>query len=621
MNRALAAARDVTGVVTVGLPLAHAALLAAADRPAWPMLSAVAAGLAVRTAAGSTTAVAAALLLAPIWQVLVSPVGAAADFETLAPWLAFLGAALAWPARRGWHSPGAWHLGIAAWALVVSLVTPIVVARELDFTWAAAPWPHLAGIVLVGAGAQLVALLLFDWYQGSDGPARQLAWRALLPGTAAVALVALWQQQIDPGFLSTPFWSGLRRSAGTFFDANASAAWLALTAPVLASSIVRPAALPRWPWRVVCLGLALAAILATGSRSALTALVVIVTITVAATGSVWRWAVAIGVLGVTGWVLTLTPPVADASAGHALGRLADTLRQLLTGGPDHLWALLWGRDGYGSTAMAMIADHPWAGTGPGLFGQFVPGYSLEAAGRLLPPDNAQNWWRHQIAELGLPGAVPATACSLLALWIVVRRPGGAAAPLAGLGLLALMSPPTAHPLLQVIAGMVVAHAVATASPRVEPTRPARGAVAAWGLALICAGATVVAAGQDLRPAHRAMRFHELYSYGVTGVVATPWGEGRWMSPHAAAVLPPTAATLVVRAVVPHDDAAAAPVTVTIRSRHSVACRHTAIDSTPFECRIPAPKDDWMLVRVEVSRSWQTVDGMARAAVVSARFEP
>ena len=62
----------------------------------------------------------------------------------------------------------------------------------------------------------------------------------------------------------------------------------------------------------------------------------------------------------------------------------------------------------------------------------IADYSSQAIGVRLPPDNAQNWWRHQWAELGLVGAFPAFACSLLALaaalrsWRRVRRPCAAA---------------------------------------------------------------------------------------------------------------------------------------------------------------------------------------------------
>jgi O-antigen ligase len=313
--------------------------------------------------------------------------------------------------------------------------------------------------------------------------------------------------------------------------------------------------------------------------------------------------------------------VLDPNKGHAFGRLAETLRQVFASGPEGLWMVMWDRGGYGPAAMAVIADHPWVGVGPGLFGSLVPGYAIEVLGSPLPADNAQNWWRHHIAELGLPGALPGLVCSLLAAWALLRRPGAATASLAGIGLLALMSPPTPHPLLYVVAGLVIAHAVAAAPDAPAPVRSGRQALAVWALGLLCAVLAFVAGGQDLRPAYRAMRFHQLYSYGVTGTETTPWGQGRWMARRAVAVLQPTGATLVARVIVPHGDAAAKPVQVTISTRDGVVCRHTAQDATPFECRMAASSHDWMLVRVEVSRAWQTVDGTERAAVVNAHFEP
>lgn len=618
LSRGLDAARIVTAVAAVGLPLFHAALFSAAGRPAWPMLVAVAAGVVTRATAGAASAVATAFVLAPVWQGLVSLLGVPADFDQIAPWLAFLGAALAWPEPRGWQSRGPWRVPIAAWALVISLVAPIVTARELDFSWNAAFWPHLGGVALLGANAQLVALLLFDWYHGASEPQRRLAWFALVPGTAAAAFVALWQQHVDPAFLSSPLWTGLRRSAGTFFDANATAAWLALTSPVLASSWLRPAAVPAAPWRLVCLGLALAAIMATGSRSALAALVVIVAVAIASAGSAWRWGAVAAALGLAVWGLITTKPVVDPHSGPALGRLAYTLQRTLSSGPDGVWMAVWDRGGYGPVAMAMIADHPWTGIGPGLFGTLVPGYAVEALGQPLPPDNAQNWWRHHIAELGLPGALPGLVCSLLALWALVRRRGVATAPLAGVGLLALMSPPTPHPLLQVLVGLVIAHAVTSWPPPAGAPVGARTGGLIWVLALACAVGSAVTGWRDLRPAYRAVRFHTPYSYGVTPVGPTPYGPGRWMDQRGVAVVDPGSHhTLVARIVVPHDDAATRPVRIVVSGRGGIACVHEATDTTPTDCRLTVPPGEWPMVRVDISRPWPGSGGTRRAAVVNA----
>ena len=61
-----------------------------------------------------------------------------------------------------------------------------------------------------------------------------------------------------------------------------------------------------------------------------------------------------------------------------------------------------------------------------------------ALGVVLPPDNAQNWWRHQWAELGPVGALAGLACSLLAVLAGAGacdsgRDNGWALPILGLG--------------------------------------------------------------------------------------------------------------------------------------------------------------------------------------------
>ena len=78
---------------------------------------------------------------------------------------------------------------------------------------------------------------------------------------------------------------------------------------------------------------------------------------------------------------------------------------------------LWERFGYGPAAIEMIKEHPIDGVGVGMFHALV--VRFRQAARLLPcrADNAQNWFRHVFAELGLARqrADP----------LVVRRPGNA----------------------------------------------------------------------------------------------------------------------------------------------------------------------------------------------------
>jgi hypothetical protein len=86
-------------------------------------------------------------------------------------------------------------------------------------------------------------------------------------------------------------------------------------------------------------------------------------------------------------------------------------------------------------------------------------------------------------------------------------------------------------------------------------------------------------------------------------------------------LPPQARTLVVRVIVPHEDAATRPVGVTVSTRAGVVCTHQATGPAPYECRTAVPHDAWPMLQVDVSRAWRTEGGMTRAAVVTVSFEP
>jgi len=622
---ALSAARVAVGLAAVLLPLTHAALRAAMEDAAWPTVTAIAAGLMVRLLAGAAPGVAVALAVAPLWPVLIRLGGAPGDFDRLMPWLAGLAAGLAWPHGRPWHAGGLWGGAIAGWTLVLALVTPVVAARELDFSLAAASAPNDAGVVVMMGLAQLVALLLFDWYWSAASHARRRVWTALLPGIAAAAALALWQQQVDAALLSGEPWIGLRRASGTLLDANATAAFLALVGPIAVTSAARPAVVPHVAWGAVWYALCLAGIIATGSRSALAAFTLVLGMQAMAASRPIRWlAVAAGLLLVA--AVAAADRVVDASRGHAIVRLADTVRGLWASGAEGVWRVAWDRDGYGPAAMAVIVEHPVVGTGPGTFGSLVTGYAREAIGVALPPDNAQNWWRQQVAELGLAGSLPAFACSLLALStlarsLVRRERVAAAAPLVGLGLLALVAPPMPHPLLQVLVGLVMAHVVTSGPPPAGAPLRARDGAFIWGLALACAVGSAVTGWRDLRPAYRAVRFHTPYSYGVTPVGPTPYGPGRWMGARGVAVVDPGShRTLVARVVVPHEDAAMHPVRVTVSGRNGVVCVHDAVDATAYECRLPVPPRQWPMVQVDISRPWQGDASGRRAAVVNARLE-
>ncbi len=84
--------------------------------------------------------------------------------------------------------------------------------------------------------------------------------------------------------------------------------------------------------------------------------------------------------------LTL-PEASAASVGRFLQTLSD-------------------RNGYGVVAIDLIRQFPFFGVGIGSFNLLVRDhYYLMTGVRTLFPDNAQNWYRHQFAELGLVGSI------------------------------------------------------------------------------------------------------------------------------------------------------------------------------------------------------------------------
>lgn len=645
MTPALRGARWFVAASALCAPVASALLLTGNGQPVWPTLTALAAGLLARAAApGSTAPLLVLLALAPVWQAGASLAAGSSDPQLLMPWLAGLAGWLAWPADGGWRVTGIWRLGIVSWALVVAMTWPVTGARELDFTFqsigaatangtfGATPERSAASTAL-NAEAQLVALLLFDWAWAAPLALRRRAWLALAPGLVAACGVAVWQQLVDPSLLSREPWIHLHRAAGTLYDANAMGALAALVGAALAAPDLSPRGVPRMLWSSAWAATALVGVVASGSRTALAALVV--SATGAALGTLrgrQRW-FAIGTMAsavlVVGWLGANRPEV---GTGNAAGRLAATANRALMGGPAEWWRVAWHRDGYGPASMALIGEHPWFGVGPGAFGTLISDYAQVTLGYPLPPDNAQNWWRQQLADFGLIGGAGAVLCSVLALVAVLRswrRSPGASAisptPLVALGLMALVSPPTQHPLLQVLIGLLVAHVVAP-SVRADPSPvPASSqwpvAALVWAAALACAVGLGIEGWTAFRPPDRASRFLFPYNYGLSAPVQTALGDGRWAARRAVAVVAPEGAVLVARVVLPHDDLSHAPVAVTISEGHRVLCERVAHDQAPIECRVPVPAGRWPFVQVEVSRGWRTENGMEQAALVSGRFEP
>ena len=119
----------------------------------------------------------------------------------------------------------------------------------------------------------------------------------------------------------------------------------------------------------------------------------------------------------------------------------------------------------------MIWELPLTGVGVGSYHWLAPDYSRVAFNQELPFDNAQNWWRHQLAELGMLGALPVLAWSIIIAWQTLRGARRARGDhvatvrglLLGLGLASLLGMPTQDPAVLTAFFLLVAMLAAAGS--------------------------------------------------------------------------------------------------------------------------------------------------------------
>jgi len=259
-------------------------------------------------------------------------------------------------------------------------------------------------------------------------------------------------------------------------------------------------------------------------------------------------------------------------AGRAIGPLA-RLFELPQGAASSLREL-WTRGGYGTAALMMIRDHPLAGIGLSAYNVFVPDYRV-FIGQTMPFDNAQNWWRHQLAELGVLGGTMLFAWSGLLAWKVFT---GRAAPrqvftatvvrglLVGLGVCSLVGMPTQSPLVLLWFMLLVAWLTVAITDADVPAIHRHGVaicVAAAGLSVAYAAAHIVLAREDLSVPARAIAIRRPLVTGAYGPETGQNGEFTWTRGRADFYWPVTDHYLVMRLAVQHPDLAQRPVEVTV----------------------------------------------------------
>jgi hypothetical protein len=221
----------------------------------------------------------------------------------------------------------------------------------------------------------------------------------------------------------------------------------------------------------------------------------------------------------------------------------------------------------------MIREHPLFGVGIGAFHFLEIDYSRLLLGQFLPFDNAQNWFRHQLVELGLVGSVGWILWTVTFGWFVIRRsrvsspPAVIAARGAILAVVAvsLVGMPTQNTALAIAFWTLAFWFVqleddgATLEQRgARSIRPLGWAIV-WAIVAVAAAGTVYSARHSLRLPFRAARFDWPFSYGFYARETGPAGSYQWVGRYGVTVLDATQPWMRVTVAANHVDLEHKPV--------------------------------------------------------------
>ena len=237
-------------------------------------------------------------------------------------------------------------------------------------------------------------------------------------------------------------------------------------------------------------------------------------------------------------------------------------------------------------------------------------------------DNAQSWYRHQLAELGILGSLGWLIWLPMFVVVTARTRGdeGREFPagmvksaLLAVGVLSLVSMPT-QPMPVALTVWVFAFwyllLSTDAATQVAKPWPTAGKpiwrLAMWGLAFVFVGATLRTGWRDLRPPYRAIRADWTYQVGFYDL-EQPAGQPafRWTEKHAGLVFPVTGAWLKLTVHGGPPDIATNPVALEVRRRGKSILTSTRAESGPQTWYVKAPvAEKRMMLEFDVSRTWR-----------------
>jgi hypothetical protein len=535
-----------------------------------------------------------------------------------------------------------WALGdttrilAGGWALMLAVAWPVLVGRELGFDWhvlldlgAINSWslrsaPQVVSWTTFVVWTHLVGLLWLDWLAArfAAAPAhRPRVLHGLWIGTTLASVVAIYQGVVDMTFLNTPFWAAIPRATGTLLDANAYGTCAALAGPAafLALHTTRSTRGMTIVWVVFAVNLA--GLWMSGSRTASVCAVIGVTSVALA---LWRSAdtrtrrrIPIAAAGVLALGVALA--FAAGAAGPAK-RLFETPEDSSRG----VLSEAFNRYPYGPVAMAIIRDHPVTGVGVGSYQDMATDYWRQIEDQGLPFDHAQNWWRHEAAELGLLAALPLFVWSGLIAWRVVTsrsRPDRIVDAtmvrglLLAIGIGSLIQIPTQPPVLLLWFFLLLAWlpsligTPATTERAGESNRKTLLAASWVAVAVVAVGyaaSHVALARGRLSVVERAKQFQREYVVGAYGVEKLDdGGQFRWIDDEARFVWPARTRWFVIQMWAHHPDIAEHPVRVTMISACGIVFDQTLNSPESLTVGIVLPEGQTALdAIVRVSRTWQ-----------------
>jgi hypothetical protein len=539
------------------------------------------------------------------------------------------------PDTLTWSFPRKWRLPLVLWALAVAFGWPLVAFREVDFeSFALVERYHVSNTGIGGsptmivtwmadvAVLHLIGLLWFDWLcrrTAFDDTRDVQRWIALplAIGVTAGAVLALYQGTIDPGFLSGNVWPSMGRAAGPLIEANAFGMIAALwSTGLLAFTGSRRIRLLGVAGALLCWG----GLWMTGSRTALLAgFIALVPVAFAAirqAGGFWA----------RKRELSLAAAALVVAAGIVLalpnrGPL-DRLRYMPTfagdEGVDWLVREFWDRSSYGGVAAKMIAAHPSAGIGLGLFHMMGADY-IRVHLHEVPPDNAQNWWRHNLVEMGVLGAAGLVVWSLLFAGFLARSSGDGATrlpaaalkgALVSIGLASMMGMP-AQSLPVVITFWTFAFWYTRLVERDASTWSSGGlGPIGWVTVTVVVaaylGMTVVEAQRSLRPPMRATVDYWPYAYGVYDPPERPAdGVMLWTERHGVAVIPVGGPIMMLTVRAEHPDLSQHPVRALVKINGQTAVDMKLSADVPVLRKIDIGSVRYAVIDARVDRTWRT----------------